>query len=216
MVLFNTVWLLAVTSVTDDKVNHQRCQPNYFNNRTCWCEEKPSVAVPITHAPLTIVLQKDKLAASRRYQSVLQITSDGGILPKTVVCTRPDQPLTDQTEWKCSCNQPFDRMTVQWEGYHSKYDTNYFLKDSFSVHVKTSTPIKKNTTAIVDWCMCGFNFCVGLIFFLGLSFLMVSLQEVFGSILGIVFGFGLLTALFDSTSDDDEDWYSGSADSSIR
>ena len=181
--------------------------------------------VPIRHAPLNIIFQKNQMAASNRYPSIPQIRSDGDQLPDIVVCTRKNERLTIHTQWKCTSTQPFDRITVQWEGYHSQYDTDYFLRDSFSVqlhyrskiHYRSNIHYRSRSHTTLEWCKYAFQTCIYLLFIVGIVIIMGPILDECGPLFGMLCGFGVLSALFSSTGDDDDDdWYSGDGYSSIR
>jgi hypothetical protein len=167
-----------------------------------------STSVPMTHAPLTVVFQKNNMAASRRFASIPQITSDGYI-PSQMTCTRPDQPLTANTKWSCR-GTVSSRVTVQWEGYSSKFDTKHFLKDSFSVHCHSNDFSMYLLTGCVIF--------VGCLF--GLSSSDSDSSDSDSSDSGdstcyLLGGLGLLGAIF-GIGDGDDDWYDCEGDSSIR
>ena len=173
--------------------------------------------VPIAYAPLHIVLQKTQFAASRRFQNIPQITSDSGKLPNTIVCTRTNQPLTIDTRWNCTSNTPFNRARVQWEGFHSKHDTQYFLKDSFSVHLHQTIYKEPQTLSTLEWCKCVFQTCLSILFLIGIFIIVAPILEECLPLIGMILGFGLLSSLCSSSNDDDDDdWYSGDGYSSIR
>lgn len=175
------------------------CAVVYANNQ---CISNTSIAVPYDHAPLTIAFQKGTFAASRRYSSIPQITSEGTNIPTRVICTRSDQPLSINTKWKCSGNAPIDRVTVQWEGYESKQDTTHFLKDSFSVKIHRSPLAASKMRSI---------FSIALL--LGIAACIVNLCD--STDLSFVLGAGFLAALCCGSSDDNG-WFDGDGDSSIR
>jgi hypothetical protein len=166
------------------------------------CMSNASIAVPYGHAPLTIAFQKGKFAASRRYSPIPQITSDNQVSPTRVLCTRSDQTLSSNTKWKCSGNTPIDRVTVQWEGYESKQDTTHFLKDSFSVKIHRSPLAASKMGSIFS-----------IAFLLGIAACIVNLCD--STDLSFVLGAGFLAALCCGSSDDNG-WFDGDGDSSIR
>lgn len=173
--------------------------------------------VPVAYAPLHIVLQKTQFAASKRFQNIPQITSDSGKLPNTVVCTRTNQPLTIYTRWNCTSNIPFNTARVQWEGFHSKHDTQYFLKDSFSVHLYQTIYKKSPKLSTLEWCKFIFQSCLSILFLIGIFIIVSPILEECFPLIAMILGVGLLSSLFSSSSDDDDDdWYCGDGYSSIR
>lgn len=168
-------------------------------------------------APINIVLKKNLYANSKRYQKIPQITSDTGTLPDVVVCTRTNEPMTIHTKWKCSCNTPFHTIRIQWEGYHSNKDTQFFLKDSFSAHLHQTIYKPTPKLSTLEWCKCVVQTCLTIICIIGIFIIISPMLEECLPLIGMLFGFGLLTALFSSSSDDDDDdWYIGDGYSSIR